>query len=400
MPNRPEQLAVLDDRARSLIKDEAFLHGASDPEFAARIQDFNRPVSLRALTTVIEEAMDKFADDNVASDGWLAPRVYAALRLTQREAGQRGLWHFLAAVAYPDYVRWRWVDKKNRVAPDRFLGLDNDQALWRLWRLADMFRTGSDYTGVQLALRNQDIPNTLMSINLMHNRALALAVVRFVETYALSGDPVNLLSKNLRAAAMTRLVDEIAPAPEILDPDVVKRWLSAVPYGADLLGEDVPAPEDDAVDEAQIYACYALLEQLRDAVLGRARKGYLLLRSNPDSPWRDEEATAYHYGSRVHNYRKISPGSKALIFRDAPGNVDELIGIAEIGAVESLGNNESGQEEFVARYKSYQPLTPPIALDDKSQSALRVLRHFNARYSVNYLDRTTYESLASMADGA
>src|SRR5438309_1575360 len=101
------------------------------------VRDFHRQVDVQPLRAVVEKAtkLEAFKEDRPASDAWLAPRVHASLRLTRREAADRRLWAWLAVVALPRYVRWRWrrVDAKG-TAEKRFVGMmHRDHAIARLW---------------------------------------------------------------------------------------------------------------------------------------------------------------------------------------------------------------------------------------------------------------------------
>lgn len=74
-----------------------------------------REIGLGPLRAVVAHAMRRLAPE--ASDAWLAPRMHATVRLTRREAADLRAWHDRAAVALPDYVRWRWRDPAEPGAP-------------------------------------------------------------------------------------------------------------------------------------------------------------------------------------------------------------------------------------------------------------------------------------------
>ena len=95
-----------------------------------------RPVSLEPLKAVLEVARKRYPTKPSESDGWLAPRVHATLRLTRREAADRRLWAYLNVAAFPDHVRWRWLDPDDQNTPvpiERFLGEDSTNQIGRLW---------------------------------------------------------------------------------------------------------------------------------------------------------------------------------------------------------------------------------------------------------------------------
>lgn len=86
-------------------------------------------------------------------DGWLAPRVHAALRFPRRLASDRGVWFWLAATAFKPYVEARFP-KKLKESKDpwwRYTGDALRNAVSRLWWGAEMLRSGPDYSAVSPA---------------------------------------------------------------------------------------------------------------------------------------------------------------------------------------------------------------------------------------------------------
>src|SRR4051812_15095748 len=76
-----------------------------------------RTPDLEPLVNIMNKAMEKFSETKrEESDRWLAPRVHATLRLTRREAGDAGVWSYLAMSVLDDYVRWRWKGAHGDVA--------------------------------------------------------------------------------------------------------------------------------------------------------------------------------------------------------------------------------------------------------------------------------------------
>src|SRR4051794_34782976 len=86
--------------------DRAFLVGDAGVDFEDLVKDFEREVDLAEVSEVVREAMSRFEREEAAqADAWVGPRLHAALRLTRREAARRGIWRYLAVVAFPEYVR-------------------------------------------------------------------------------------------------------------------------------------------------------------------------------------------------------------------------------------------------------------------------------------------------------
>src|SRR5690348_3937505 len=92
----------------------AFRQGNAQVDFSEFQEDFPRAVRLDALNEVVNATMSRHPDaptkdeERSRADAWLAPRLHAALRLTRREAADRGVWNYLALVQLDDYVRWRF----------------------------------------------------------------------------------------------------------------------------------------------------------------------------------------------------------------------------------------------------------------------------------------------------
>jgi len=89
------------DRAR-MIREPGW-----QPDYAVPIVRFDGiTIDLAAVDHLMTEFRTRWADDGGESDpesgdGWLAPRLHWALRLSRAEAADRGLWQWIA-------VRYSW----------------------------------------------------------------------------------------------------------------------------------------------------------------------------------------------------------------------------------------------------------------------------------------------------
>jgi hypothetical protein len=236
----------------------AFRIGQSKPELDDYVQEYEigRDLPFEDVERLLQEARERFKDDYVASDRWLAPRLHAALRLTRAEAGERYFWMWLAVVRFPEYVWWRFPGKiddpdpaKNGTALKRFTGRDRDHAFGRLWWGAELFRSGGDYTSVVRAFEMQDIPNTWLSLDAIHNAAAARAALAYLPD--LSSDEINALAKAMDHILTTVQLDALAPtgAP---DPIAVEEWIEE-PVGIDdLLLDDLPGGPEESPPAAEL----------------------------------------------------------------------------------------------------------------------------------------------------
>ncbi|MFC0681775.1 DUF6339 family protein [Lysobacter korlensis] len=151
----------------------------ADADLAEPVERNGHPVPVDAIADLMEhlrhEASAERWDTPEASDGWLAPRLHSALRLTRAEAGDRGMWQWVA-IRFGWYVEWRWG---GGTAPrrDRWFGPVHKQAFARLWWGAELFRDGADYSYVELAFVRQDFPNSYLHRPLVRCRPVALGVL-------------------------------------------------------------------------------------------------------------------------------------------------------------------------------------------------------------------------------
>jgi hypothetical protein len=239
-----------------------------------------RAIELAPLRAVVDWAMRRRRPGE--SDAWLAPRVHATLRLTRREAADRRIWAFLAAVALPDYVRWRWRDLDDRRAPvaiDRFVGGAAANAVSQLWWAAELTRDGADYRPTVAALTGPGFSPAWLDLGLLHHRAAAQAVVAYLAEIgdsAAAGDRGRAVVRALDVALRAIALDALAPAPPP-DAEAVREWCST-PVDETLFIRRLPVgPDELPVSRSDVAAVRAILDQLveqtgpRRAGSGRSR---------------------------------------------------------------------------------------------------------------------------------
>jgi hypothetical protein len=234
--------------------------------------DLGRDLPFDLLKELLHEARERFDEDRVASDRWLAPRLHALLRLTRAEAGERRFWAWLAVEEFPAYVWWRFPGKrddpdptKNGTAIKRFIGHDRDHAFGRLWWGAELFRSGGNYAPVVKAFEMQDIPSTWLSLDAVHNAAAAQAAVAILP--GLSSDDINALSKAMDHILTTVQLDALVPTG-LPDSIAIEDWIAGGATGIDeLLADALPnGPEEDPPATALIAAADAFLRHVAGLV--------------------------------------------------------------------------------------------------------------------------------------
>jgi hypothetical protein len=279
------ELKLLEPGARNRATPD-FLLGTVGIDVRDYISNFDRTVDLDPLTKVIETAMHKeeYRGNHEASDAWLAPRVHAALRLTRREAADRRVWTWLAVVAFPLYVRWRFPgDGEKGTAIKRFFGRQRDHAVARLWWGAELTRNGSDYQPTVGAFKMQDVPNTWFALKAFEHKATAVAACRVLPT--MSGKQINRLATALDHVLTTIILDAVAESPAP-NAEAMTEWVKGEFDDTDL--EVLPTgPAEDPIPKESIDAAEALLRKIAKDV-GIAESGESA--DAVDPPFLDQEA--------------------------------------------------------------------------------------------------------------
>jgi len=221
-----------------------------------------RTVSVDPLVELLAATMERFADDRSGSDSWLGPRLHAALRLTRAEAAIPGVWTWLGLGSGAAYVRWRWSPQLDQ---SRFAGAPYLHALGRLWWMAELFRNGSDYGPAEAALRNGDIAQNFLRMDIAHHRptcqAFMLVSSRRRPGEAMTGREANALAKAANCAATTLVYEAIAPDVPF-DSDARRDWVEVEVDVADLI-DDMPAgPGDPQVPAEAVATMTAVLTEI------------------------------------------------------------------------------------------------------------------------------------------
>jgi hypothetical protein len=220
------------------------------------------------IRDLLDEAIARFEEFPTQADAWLAPRLHSALRMTRREAADRGLWNHLGMCVAPDYVFWRHPARPSKkhlfpqVNPARFNGAYHSQTFARLWWAAELFRNGTQYRPVEIACGNQDVLNTVLRLELIYHRPSAQAIVRLLERGVVdTGRDVNALAKAVNSAGSTLFFEVLAP-DEPQDVDAYRDWIGEA--GADFIPYDsLPdGPDDGSVPDSAVEAVVPLFTKL------------------------------------------------------------------------------------------------------------------------------------------
>lgn len=248
---------------------EGFLNGIDSISVGRFVQDAD-PASydIAPLANVVDHAVAEWQSARRAeSDKWLAPRVHAALRLTRRQASDRGIWDWLATGPLESYVRWRW-ESDGKVVAARFSSPDfNRQAVSRLWWGAELTRNGSDYTATDVLFHTQDIQNVWSVARFFRNRPVAIAALRFLQSFndgkVASGDQIKALGKAFNAILTTTVLDSVS-VDRGVDATAVREWCDEEPSPDETKwhNELPEGPHEEQLDEEAIERVHELLKHV------------------------------------------------------------------------------------------------------------------------------------------
>ena len=250
---------------------------APKPTEGKTVSRTSGPISIDALL----EVLDRFMQDNQsavrsarpATDGSLSPLVHSALRLTRREASDKGIWAWLASGPGRAYTLWRWQGQDGVIAQDRWFGDIHKQSLARLWWGAELFRDGPIYS--QYLFRHQDIPNSIIHRTFVRNRPLAVSVESVLRAkYATDAPDKTQLRDwfaaiNLYAGAMS--LDSLGLLYRS-DNKAYEAWMAQQPPGG--FPVRPVGPQDGQVSEKAKKRAVEFLNRVWDgAVAGPSSRG-------------------------------------------------------------------------------------------------------------------------------
>jgi len=266
-----DEVRAIDGDVRHLLTDS--FRRADDVALATpptvRRVALDREVRLAPVAAVVEAAMRQFGSTPSKSDAWLGPRLHATLRLTRREATDRGMWAWLHVLAFPNYVRWRWPPKNDEtpIPFSRFIGDDSNSGLQRLWWAAEIARNGADYSVVVGALSVQRF-DLWQRLVFMHHKACALAAIDFLRDFAgrgVTSDQTIAMVKAMNVAVRTTSLDALAPSPPT-DAHAVRAWVRA-PVDETIMMDELPVgPDEDPVPLAAIASARLFVEEIASRI--------------------------------------------------------------------------------------------------------------------------------------
>src|SRR5215211_8665819 len=136
-------------RAGRALVDETFLTSPNARVHPSPgvLEDVDVQLDLEPVQRLLQRVIQSFEQGNRGIDAYAAPLLHHALGIPRRVARDRGVWHYLSVVAFPEFVRHRWLrGSDGRWFRDRFLGIHQQNTFSRLWWAAELSRNGEDYS--------------------------------------------------------------------------------------------------------------------------------------------------------------------------------------------------------------------------------------------------------------
>lgn len=167
MQGEPKLYKLTDDGRRlvgdAFLKGEVEIEGAELDQYLEALQPMGS-VDLESLDARVNEVVGEYDEFDTSMDSALASDVHRYLDVSRRVAGEPGLWHWLAVVRYPHFVRHRWEYRSQQAMREKFLGAGSDlysNAIHRLWWIAELTYDGEDddYSLTQSVFSNQTMVN-------------------------------------------------------------------------------------------------------------------------------------------------------------------------------------------------------------------------------------------------
>ena len=154
------KLCKLTPAGRKQVDDAFLANRGRAPSFAERHYDpLEIDVGCTDAAAVLDDFQSRFERYDSDIDRDLAAAFHEALPLPRNVAAQKSVWHYLAVVVFPGFVRHRWKPKKSgKVRRKRFLGPLKLNTFSRLWWGAEMtVRPGGDYTMTDRLFRSEGV---------------------------------------------------------------------------------------------------------------------------------------------------------------------------------------------------------------------------------------------------
>lgn len=226
------------------------------------------------------------------SDGWLASRVHAVLRMPRRIAAHRGMWFGAATGAFRAYVDWRHPRDLPTDTWWRYNGDLLRNGVSRLWWGAEMLRDGPDYSLVPVGFQSVRTYMFVSELRYSRYREAARAFARVAAGQAsdapLSDSEVQQLSILFNTYLRLDVLESHGPGASSSSREWDPEWGVRVPTWMELTSEDPRAlvgPDAGYSDRAKEDA---IVDWLRRLVPEARARSATRKEENPASAAGDE----------------------------------------------------------------------------------------------------------------
>lgn len=184
-PTAETELMRLSSDARVELSED-FLRGEQETLPSEVIDGYASPTGLYADLDWLREKLDEIVEEEDEYDGAMdrraAPAVHRAVDISRRDAADSGIWHDIAIRRFPEFVRHRWKYEGTEAMRKKFwtygVPLDSvSNTFERLWWIAELTRTGDDYSYTRRAFGNRRLCFRVFDIQLGRYKPAARACI-------------------------------------------------------------------------------------------------------------------------------------------------------------------------------------------------------------------------------
>lgn len=176
------KLRSLNKGGRKLVDDLKEGKEVGEDELKENSVETDIEIDMSEFDQIVDDAIEYIETEASSSsdvDKKIASELHKLIDISKREAGDRGIWHYLA-IRRPDFIRARWDDPNK----NHFLGARKwkDNGFARLWWAAEMSEKDGDYTYTEKILKKQDLAvATLDRLFSNHRKTLHIYIDKIYE---------------------------------------------------------------------------------------------------------------------------------------------------------------------------------------------------------------------------
>lgn len=116
----------------------------------------------------------------------------------------------------------------------------------------------------------------------------------------------------------------------------------------------------------------------------QARNAYFLIRSNPESEWKDQAGKVYNFGSTVPNSSHLKTGGQVVVDTRAPDGI-RLVGYGQLAPAKETGTYQRDEREGVnyeSEFIEWYAFNAPRPISPKTFTKIRALAGYNVQHAI------------------